>query len=372
MIRTYTMRLKTTHKQDEMLTRLLAQLCELYNMALQQRINAYKELRISVGYYEQKKQLTDLRAGVQEYADGPSMIQRDPLYRLDRAFKDFFRRCKSGENPGFPRFRSRDRYDSFSAPKGRFYLSNGFLSIQKIGTFRTKTKWKIKGDPLEIRVKRCGHKWQAQVVCDIGPTPEKVAVRNAVGIDLGLTTLATLSDGGEILNPRWTRQEEDRLVTANQSLSRKVKGSKNRVKAKERLRRIHQHIAGLRSSYLTCVAKQLVSEYDLIAHEKLNIRGMAQGRLSKSIMDAAWNQLIFKLNSEAECAGKWVVPVNPRGTTQMCSGCGEKVPKSLAVRQHDCPNCGLFLGRDHNAALNILRLGESLVSKQNHILTSER
>ena len=372
MIRTYTMRLKVTRKQDECLHRLLAQLCELYNMALQQRRDVWKSHHLGIGYYDQQKQLTELRGGVEEYADGPMAIQRDPLRRMDRAFKAFFRRCKSGEKPGFPRFRGRDRYDSFSVDKQNCAYDNGLLRIVKLGSFRTKTKCKIKGQLLELRVKNCGHKWQAQVVMDIGPGPDKIAVRNAIGIDLGLTSLATLSDGTEIPNPRWTMQEEDRLAATNRDLARKVKGSNNRANNRERVRRIHQRIAGLRSSYLTGVAKQLVGEYDLIAHEKLNIKGMAHSRFAKSILDAAWNQLIFKLNCEAEKAGKWVIPVDPRGTTQLCSGCGEKVPKKIWDRHHDCPNCGLSLGRDHNAALNILRLGESLASKQNCILVSER
>jgi putative transposase len=371
MIRTYTMRLKVTRKQDETLTRLLAQLCELYNMALQQRRNAYKELHVSVNYYDQQSQLVELRNGVEEYGLFPSAIQRDPLRRLDRAFKGFFRRLKSGDKPGFPRFRSRERYDSFDVDKHNFMFQNGLLKIVKIGTFRTNTHFKVRGIPIGVHIKRCGTKWQAQVVCDLGPSPAKVAVRNAVGIDLGLTSLTTLSDGTEIANPRWTKQEEDCLAEANHDFSRKIKGSRNRTKSRERLRRTHQRIAGLRSSYLTGIAKQLVSEYDLIAHEKLNIRGMAKSRLAKSIMDAAWSQLIQKLNSEAEYAGKWVVPVDPRNTTKTCSGCGELVPKKLWQRTHDCPKCGLSLGRDHNAALNILRLGESLASKQNRILTAE-
>jgi putative transposase len=366
------MRLKVTRKQDETMQRFLAQLCELYNIALQQRKNAYWELRVSINYLNQQTQLTELRNGVEEYAAFPVAIQRDPLRRLDRAFQGFFRRLKCGEKPGFPRFRARARYDSFNVPKGSFSFSDGMLKLTRLGTFRTKTKCKIKGEPLEVRVKRCGQKWQAQVVCDIGPAPEKIAVRNAVGIDVGLTTLATLSDGTDVPNPRWTKQEEDHLALANQDLARKMKGSKNRAKSKERLRRVHQRITGLRSSYLMGVAKQLVKEYDLIAHEKLNIRGMVQSRFAKSIMDAAWGQLIHRLNCEAEYAGKWVVPVNPRGTTQLCSGCGEKVPKKIWDRHHDCPKCGLSLGRDHNAALNILRLGESLASKQNCVLATER
>ena len=372
MIRTYTMRLKVTRKQDEALLHLLSQLCELYNMALQQRRNAYRELRASINYLNQQTQLTELRNGVEEYAAFPVAIQRDPLRRLDRAFQGFFRRLKCGEKPGFPRFRARARYDSFNVPKGSFSFFDGMLKLTRLGTFRTKTKCKIKGEPLELRVKRCGNKWQAQVVCDIGPAPEKIAVRNAIGIDLGLTTLAVLSDGTEIANPRWTRREENRLADANRNLALKNRGSRNRTKARERLRRVHQRIAGLRSNYLTGVAKQLVKEYDLIAHEKLNVRKMVQSKLAKSILDAAWAQLVQKLSSEAEYAGKWVVPVDPRNTTKTCSACGELVPKKLWQRQHDCPKCGLSLGRDHNAALNIKRLGENLASKQNCVLATER
>jgi putative transposase len=359
-------------KQDELLTRLLAQLCELYNIALEQRRNVYRELRVSVNYLNQQTQLTELRNGVEEYTAFPVAIQRDPLRRLDRAFKAFFRRIKSGEKPGFPRFRARARYDSFNVSKGSFRFSNGMLKLTRLGTFRTKTKCKIKGEPLEVRVKRCGNKWRAQVVCDIGPAPEKIAVRNAIGIDLGLTSLAVLSDGTEIANPRWTKREEDRLAAANRDLARKKRGSRNRLKACEHLRRVHQHIAGLRGSHLTGVAKRLLSQYDLIAHEKLNVRGMAQSKFAKSILDAAWAQLVQTLNSEAEKAGKWVVPVDPRNTTKTCSVCGELVPKKLWQRRHDCPKCGLSLGRDHNAALNILRLGESLASKQNCVLVPER
>ena len=296
MIRTYTMRLKVTRNQNERLTALLAQLCELYNMALQQRRDVWKSHRISLGLYDQQKQLTELRASVEEYAQGPMKIQRDPLRRLDLAFKAFFRRVKSGEKAGFPRFRSIERYDSFSLQKDdhNFHLYGELLSLPRLGTFRIKTRCKIKGNPIEIRVKRCGQKWQVQVVCDIGSAPEKIAISAAIGIDVGLTALATLSDGTEIANPRWTKQEQDRLAEANRSLSRKAKGSNNRKKSKESLRRVHQRIAGLRSSYLTGVAKQLISDYDLIAHEKLNIRGMAQSRLAKSIMDAAWGQLIWE------------------------------------------------------------------------------
>jgi putative transposase len=365
------MRLKVTKNQDNRLDRLLDQLCAIYNMALDQRKLEWENSHVALTYYDQQSELVTLRSWFPEYAELPSAIERDPLRRLQRAFDGFYRRVKSGETPGYPRFRSSERYDSFTVDSYSFKMSKYEFVIGGIGGFKFKTHYKIKGTPKEFRVKRIGNKWQGQVVCDIGPAPEKAAVRNATGIDVGLTTLATLSDGTEIPNPRWTRKEEDRLAKANRSLSRKIRGSKNSIKAREHLRRVHQRISGLRSSYLTGVAKQLVGEYDLIAHEDLKISNMVQSMFAKSILDAAWGQLIFKLNSEAECAGKWVIPVNPRGTTQICSGCGEKVPKKIWDRHHDCPKCGLSLGRDHNAALNILRLGESLASKQNCILATD-
>lgn len=355
-----------------MLDGLLAQLCELYNMALEQRCDVWKSHRKSFSLYDQQKQLTELRAGVEEYKQGPLKIQRDPLRRLDLAFQAFFRRVKGGEKPGFPRFRSCSRYDSFTVGKDGFRFENGEVSLTKLGTFHVKTGFKIKGEPLELRVKRCGEKWTAQLVCDLGEAPAKIAVSTAVGIDLGLTSLATLSDGTEIENPRWTKREEDRLAAANRDLATKKRGSNNRVKSRERLRRVHQRIAGLRSSYLTGVAKQLLQKYDLIAHEELKISNMVRSNLAKSILDAAWAQLIWRLQCEAEKAGKWIVPVNPRNTTKTCSVCGEIVLKKLSQRRHECPHCGASLGRDHNAALNVLALGMSAAERQKVYLAPER
>jgi putative transposase len=199
------------------------------------------------------------------------------------------------------------------------------------------------------------------LVCDVGAAAEKVPVVRAVGLDLGLSSLATLSDGATIENPRWTDQQQRQLAAANRALARKQRDSRNRAKARERLRRVHQRIQGRRRSYLHQISAFLVSRYDLIAFEKLNIRGLARTRLAKSILDAAWRELTWQIAYKAEEAGKWSVGVNPRGTTQMCSACGQKVAKQLQERTHQCPHCGFTLGRDHNAALNILRLGESLV-----------
>lgn len=357
MYRSYTMRLETTRRQADTLTRMVTQLCELYNMALQQRRDAWKQCGVSVTRYDQQLQLTELRHAVPEYAEFPPTIQRDALRRLDLAFRAFYRRIKAGQKPGYPRFKSLGSYTSFMVDSQKFTVKSGAVRIVGLGNIPTKTRCRVKGQPKDICIKRCGKHWTVVVRCDIGPAPEKVAVRNAVGIDLGLTTLATLSDGIEIENPRWMKREEERLVAASRALSRKRRGSKNRAKARERFRRVHQRIAGLRSSYLHGVSRWLVDHYDLIAHEDLKVRQMIRGNTAKAISDAAWGELLRQIGYKAEEAGVWSVPVNPRNTTQTCSGCGEIVRKEWAQRQHDCPHCGLSLGRDHNAALNILDRG---------------
>jgi putative transposase len=198
------------------------------------------------------------------------------------------------------------------------------------------------------------------MICDIGPAPPKQPVSNPIGIDLGLTSFAVLSNGDEIKNPRFAKRAEQRIANANRALARKLRGSKNRLRAKERLRREHQRVADARKNFCHHASKAVLAKYDFVAHEALNIADMAAKRYGKSIMDAAWGLFLFQLTYKAESAGRWVVPVNPRNTTKQCSGCGELVPKSLFERIHSC-KCGLIMGRDHNAAVNILRLGRSLV-----------
>lgn len=361
MMRSYTSRLQVTRKQDLALDELLGELCELYNAALQERRDAWKVCRKSIKYYDQQAELTELRRISPKSAAFPAAIQRDPLRRVQRAFDGFFRRRKAGQKPGYPRFRSRERYDSFTVEADKFRVDGDLLVITKLGGFRFRTRCKIKGQPKTLHVRRCGKMWRAVIVCDIGPAVEKIPVIWAVGIDLGLTTLATLSDGTEVENPRWTKQAQEHLALTNRALARKQRDSRNRAKAREQLRRTHESIQGRRRSYLHSVSRWLISQYDLIAFEKLDIAGLIQKGHAKSIMDAAWNELIWQITYKAEKAGKWAVPVKAKDTTQLCSGCGERVPKKLWQRQHDCPSCGLSLGRDHNAALNILRRGECLV-----------
>jgi putative transposase len=354
MLRTFQFRLRPNATQTVTLKRILADNCETYNACLQERIGAWKLQRKSISYRNQQDQITELRKDDQ-FNWVACDIQRDPLRRVDRAFKAFFKRCKTGAKPGFPRYRSRLRYDSFSfsLPVCR----ERSIKIPNVGDIRARGGRLIDGRAKLCTVKHEGKRWTASVVCDIGETPPKRVVSRATGIDVGLTTLATLSDGTEIENPRWTKHHEDNIAAKNRALATKKRGSKNRLKAKEALRRAHQAASNARLNYIHHVSKWLVANYDLIAHEDLKISNMAKSRLAKSIMDAAWGILIYQLGYKAESAGVHVVAVNPRGTSQRCSGCAEVVPKRLSQRIHSCPSCGLELSRDHNAARNVLKLG---------------
>lgn len=358
MLRTFQFRLRPNSTQGAELERILADNCETANACIQERRDAWKLQRKSISYRDQQSELTELRKDP-AFQWMACDIQRDPLRRVDRAFKAFYRRCKTpGQKPGFPRFRSRFRYDSFGF--GLPVVRERSIKIPNVGDIRARGGRPIQGRAKLCTVKRDGKRWTASVVCDIGPAPEKVAVSRAVGIDVGLTTLATLSDGTEIQNPRWTRKHEVRIAAANRALARKKRGSHNRIKAREALRRADQRAANARLNYIHHASKWLVSNYDLIAYEDLNIQGMSQGRLAKSIMDAAWGILLYQLRYKAESAGTHVIAVNPRGTSQRCSGCGETVKKTLWQRTHSCPHCGLELGRDANASRNILALGISV------------
>ena len=179
---------------------------------------------------------------------------------------------------------------------------------------------------------------------------------NAVGIDMGLKSFLVKSDGSEVAIPQYYRKAQKRLKKARKAVSRKKKGSANRRKAVEKLGKVHKKVADTRKDFHFKTVKDLLDSHDLVAHEKLNIKGLARTRLAKSILDAGWGQFLSILANKAENAGLLTVAVNPRNTSQNCSNCGTKVPKKLQDRIHACPNCGYTADRDVNAARNILNL----------------
>ena len=360
MLRTFRYRLKPTRHQAKVLGEWLAVSCELYNAALEERRGAWKVAGKSIGLYDQFKSLTEIRAFSSDVASIPVDIAREPLRRVDRAFQAFFRRVKAGQKPGYPRFRSRDRYNSLAFTLAK--ASEEAITVPKLGCVRFKAHRKLRGRVKSASLVRSptGKTWSVSLVSDLGQAPEKQPVSSAVGIDVGLSIFASLSDGQQIENPRWLKQSEEELAAKQRILAPKRKGSNNRRQARRNVARCYEKIRNRRNNFCHHVSKWLVATYDLIAFEALSIQGMTKdGNFSKSIIDAAWGILLRQISYKAEEAGRYAVAVDPRGTSQLCSGCGEAVPKSLWERTHRCPRCELVLDRDHNAARNILALGRS-------------
>lgn len=355
MLRTHRYPLCPNRHQETVLLGWLEFCRQLYNAGLEHRIGAWKQARVSISYNAQTAELTALRAEDAEVADIPVEVARSALRRLDRAFAAFFRRYKSGEGkPGFPRFRGRQWYDSFGLGLAR--CEGDRVLIPKLGPVRFHLYRPLQGAIQDVTIRRKNGRWFVCFSSDLGPAPEKVPVARAVGIDLGLTSFAVLSDGTEVGNPRFFRRAEAVLAARQRRLQAKKRGSKSRERAKVLAGKAHEHVRNQRLDFCRKLAVDLLSRYDLVAYEDLQIRNMVRHPgLAKSISDASWGVFLHCLASKAESAAKWAVPVDPRGTSQRCSCCGAAVKKSLSERQHRC-ECGLQLSRDENAARNVLRL----------------
>ncbi len=361
VIRTFRYPLRPTQEQEAQLFRILNACRSLYNGALQERRDSYKKLGKSVTCFDQTKALTEIRKELPEFGSVGVAPLRSSLKRLDLAYRAFFRRVKAGKKPGYPRFKGRDRFDSFSM-MGVVQINGSKIRIPKLGEIKFHKYRELRGVPLDASILFEGDRWFLSVQCDLGAAPPKVTIKTSTGIDVGLTTFATLADGEEIKNPRFFRQSADLLAARQRKLSTKKRGSASRKRAKLLVAKAHGKIRNQRLDFARKLAVYLFSKYDLVAYEDLNIRGMVHGHLAKSIYDAAWGILLSCLDSKAEEAGKFSIGGDPRGTSQRCSGCDKVVPKTLSQREHLCDRCGLVLGRDHNAAINIHRLGLSLVS----------
>jgi putative transposase len=267
----------------------------------------------------------------------------------------FFRRVKTGQVPGFPRFRSEERYNSFGI--GRARIDGDRVNVPKLGPVRFKLYRSLGGAVRHVSIIRTARGWTLRVFCDLGDAPAKIPVLSATGIDVGLETFATLSNGERVENPRFFRVSAELIARRQRSLSSKKRGSNSRKAAKKLFARTHEHIRNQRLDFSRKLACFLFSRFDLIAYEDLQIARMAHGKLAKSIYDAAWGKTINALVCKAESAGKWAIATDPRGTSIDCSGCGQSVPKDLSQREHRCPKCGLVLHRDENAARNVLARG---------------
>ncbi|MEM0139989.1 MAG: RNA-guided endonuclease TnpB family protein [Ferroplasma sp.] len=370
MTRMYKFRLYPSAEQKRLLDRQLNLCRELYNAFLEQRIIAHKmEKRINYNY--QQDQMPELKKAFPEYNNIHSQVLQDVARRVDRAYENFFRRVKEikhgkHQKAGFPRFKPMNRYRSITYPQSGFrIIENGRLKLSKIGTIRMFMHRGIDGKIKTLTVSR-DHvgDWFASFSvcpCTAATHSENVEVpdQGGIGIDLGITHLAAMSDGTFIDTPYFLAKAEKLLKRDQRHLSRKKKGSNNRGRQKAKVAKRQRKVKRQREDFLHKASNALVNSNSILAFENLNIKGMVKNHhLAKSILDASWGMLVQYTSYKAESAGKVVVQVNPRNTSKACSKCGWlKDDLKLSDRIFHCNGCGLEIDRDLNAAINIHRLG---------------
>jgi putative transposase len=359
IVLTYKFRLLPTRKQHEAMERILEDQRILYNSALAERIDCFRKIGKSISYYDQCKSLTAIRAECDGWADYPAMLQRGTLARLHESFQGFFRRVKKGDaKAGFPRFKGRNWFKSFEFTEWSGITLRGrrirFKGLP--GSLRVHMHRALPSDEIRSCIfKRDARGWHVCLAVRVAVN-EKRSTRRAVGIDMGISTLAMLSTGEAIPNPKIARNAEKAMRLTQRKLARCKRGSNRRKKVRERFTRLHRKIANTRRTYLHQVSARLVGDYDLIAIEKLNVKGLAASILARDVHDAGWSTLKDMLKYKAAKAGTSIVEVDCRKTSQTCPECGVVKKKTLSQRIHRC-ECGCTLDRDHAAALVILQRG---------------
>ncbi|MEV0158715.1 RNA-guided endonuclease InsQ/TnpB family protein [Nonomuraea fuscirosea] len=387
MRRSYKYLLRATSKQATALAQCLEDHRQLYNAALEHRRTAYAKAGASIRYGEQSADLKHIRG------DDPGgqgrwsfSSQQATLRRLDKAFRAFFDRVKAGRTPGFPRFKGGGWFDTVEWPKdgdGCRWDSHPehpaatYVRLRGVGHVRVHQHRPVKGRVKTIAVKREGNRWYVVLSCDDVPAEPLPATGAAAGIDMGVASLVTTSDGEHLANPRHLAATAECLETTQRALSRKKRGSKRRRKVVARVAALHGEVRRQRLDYAHNAALALVRDYDLIVHEDLPITNMtrsasgtieAPGRnvaakagLNRSILDAGWGVFLTILAHKAESAGRELIAVNAAGTSRTCARCGHCAKENRVTQaEFACTACGHAAHADVNAAVNILRAGLAL------------
>lgn len=368
--------LQPTRRQQAELVRLLDHTRRIYNAALEERIGAWRWERRQVTRFDQFSQLT---GWPQEFG---LVSVRGALLRLDRAFQAFFRRVKAGDTPGFPRFRSARRWDSIEYPdRSCWKVTDRRLYLQGVGTIRFRTSRRgVVGIPKTLVVRREGRRWRAYAVCQVEKPEPVPKTGRSIGVDVGVTHLLATSDNELVDNDRFLRTGLDRLARAQRLVAGRKRGSNRRRKAGQRVGDLHRKVARQRRDLAHKLSRSLVDRYDVIVYEDLKIANMvrrpkprpneegtfdpngaaAKSGLNRSIHDAGWGQLLRMIAYKAEEAGREVITVNPRRTSQRCHACGHTEAANRVSTAFRCLACGHRDHADVNAARNILRAGLAL------------
>lgn len=351
-ILTFKMKLLPTKRQHGRLRAALDHTRDLYNAALAERIDCYQKTGKGRSWPDQCRGLTELRADP-AWAIYASTLQHWPLKQVDIAFAAFFRRCKAGgQKVGFPRFKGRNWFKTFGfSDRGGWSVDRGRLHMKGIGFIRLHMHRPFPSEPLACKVKRERRHWYALLSIEVPCAASHEGP--AVGIDMGISTLAALSTKELIANIRPSRAAAKHTRIAQRALARCRRVSRRRRKVKARLGALHASIVRARETRLHQITADLTRRFGIIAVEKLNIKGLAGGILAKEVHDVAWGRLVQMLRYKAAKAGSKLIEVDPRFTSQTCPECGVIKKKELSERTHRC-DCGCVLDRDVAAARVIL------------------
>lgn len=364
MRKSFKYRIYLTNGQRRVLEQQLEECRWAYNETLAERKRAYAERGESLRLYDTQAMLPVWKLTRPALKLVHSQVLQNISVRVDLAFQAFFRRVKAGDSePGYPRFKGFGRYDSITYPQydNGVRLEGERLILSKVGAVHVVLHRPVEGTPKTVTLTRSHTgKWFACFSCETEAAPLP-PTGEVVGVDVGLHTFATLSNGKPpIPNPRFYRRDEADLkrVQQRKDAAKNAQNWPENAKQKGILAKIHERIANRRTDFAHKESRKLVDRYQVIVFEDLAPMEMGRSRgMRKSILDVAWTQFMQMTVAKAEEAGRRVIRVNPRNTTKMCSTCGEMVPKALSVRVHTCPQCGLVLDRDENAARNILQRG---------------
>jgi putative transposase len=380
MLKAYQYRLYPTKAQASSLRKTLDICRKVYNNTLALRRDAWEYDQRTASLFETNRELTVWKKEYPYLNEVHSQVLQNVQVRVDLAFKAYFRRvCEGADELGYPRFKGKGRYDSLTypqayAPGHKVDIQNQMVTLPKIGKIKGVFHRPVEGDIKTITVRRSSTgKWYLSVAVERPAVIREHPGEEITGIDLGLSSFATLSNGEHIANPRFFRTEEQELARVQRKRDAIPKCSKARIRASEVVARVHERIRNKRSNFIHQTSRQLVDRFKLIAFEDLNIKKMLESdepertrkekrALKRSISDVAWGQMVRAAQNKAVDAGSSVVLINPCNTSQICSRCGKLVYKELKDRVHLCPFCGLSMDRDLNAAINILRLGTQSLS----------
>jgi len=379
MIRAYKMRAYPTKGQEGRANRMLRVHCDIYNACLQERIGAYRRAGVSVTFGMQSAQLKAVREVYPVAAEFSFSAEQRTVRRVDRAFQAFFDRCKRGETPGFPRFKPWQRFNTaeHTAGDGAKWCPTGGCwaraYFQGVGHVKVSEHTRIHGKVKTLALVRDGRRWYVVVTAEQATEPLEPTGR-AVGVDVGIARFLTTSDGEIVDNPRYLSASQAELADLQQRYAATNRQSKNLRRA---IGKLHRKIRHQRLDFHHQTARRLVDNYDAVAVEDLNVRGMskraapksnpdspgqflpnggsAKSGLNRSIADVGWAQFTAILRAKAERAERVVIGVNPAHTSIRCHAC-----QTVCVRPKQstvvCPEHG-SIDADLNGAINILGRG---------------